>query len=244
MWNLNSLLKLDNSILDGVVLPSGMNVDLCKSSIIMKCGLLQPIYGEPEVFKSMVETWFTAKSWNIEHLWKMCEQEYNPIYNFDRHEDNNATVNSESSSSKDSDFTSNEDKSDKRTTSGNDTTTSHDADTTNTTTENTVAAFNSAEYQTKDKAVVNGHAETNGNTTLEIDRAEGIDSTSERKDSASESSTNKGKDTTVESKHMYGNIGTTTTQQMMNAEIKLMGTFNIYDWIANMFESDLFITVY
>ena len=43
---------------------------------------------------------------------------------------------------------------------------------------------------------------------------------------------------------IHGNIGVTTAQQMIEAELELANRFWIYDYIASAFESDNFITVY
>ena len=48
---------------------------------------------------------------------------------------------------------------------------------------------------------------------------------------------------TVES-NIHGNIGVTTSQQMLESEIELANKFWLYDYIANAFETDNFITVY
>lgn len=44
--------------------------------------------------------------------------------------------------------------------------------------------------------------------------------------------------------HIHGNIGVTTAQQMIEAELNLADKFWIYDYIASAFETDNFITVY
>ena len=44
--------------------------------------------------------------------------------------------------------------------------------------------------------------------------------------------------------HVHGNIGVTTAQQMLDAELNLANKFWIYDYIASAFETDNFITAY
>lgn len=43
---------------------------------------------------------------------------------------------------------------------------------------------------------------------------------------------------------IHGNIGVTTAQQMLEAEMELARHFWIYDYIANAYETDNFLTVY
>ena len=50
--------------------------------------------------------------------------------------------------------------------------------------------------------------------------------------------------TTERESHIHGNIGVTTSQQMLESEMKLANKFWIYDYIASAFETDNFITTY
>lgn len=90
----------------------------------------------------------------------------------------------------------------------------------NTTQESNVAPFDSNEYLPKDKVT--------GNIT-DIDNS-GING----------SATNTIIETTTT--HTHGNIGVTSTQQMIEAERKV-SKFNIYTWIAIEFEQHFFICV-
>lgn len=50
--------------------------------------------------------------------------------------------------------------------------------------------------------------------------------------------------TNTRESHIHGNIGVTTAQQMINAELELANHFWLYDYIASAFESENFITAY
>lgn len=44
--------------------------------------------------------------------------------------------------------------------------------------------------------------------------------------------------------HLYGNIGVTTSQQMLIEELKLRGTYNLYDILADLFKEEFCLYIY
>lgn len=68
-------------IFSGATVPAPLNVDVVKSAIMVRCGLLTPLYGEPDVFRNLVTHWFTTKQWTFEHLINVIQSEYSPIEN-------------------------------------------------------------------------------------------------------------------------------------------------------------------
>ena len=83
------------------------------------------------------------------------------------------------------------------------------------TSENTVSAFNETAYQPDSK-----------NETDNTDTYDRTDKT-----------TRNAKDS--ENKHMYGNIGVTTSQQMLNAEVELRQQQNFYSIISRMLYKEI-----
>lgn len=90
----------------------------------------------------------------------------------------------------------------------------------NTTQENNVSAYDSDVYQPKEKVVgtTNDNDSTNGSGSGTSDITENLTT------------------------RKHGNIGVTTTQQMIEAERKVV-LFNVYNWIAIEFEQTFFICV-
>lgn len=43
---------------------------------------------------------------------------------------------------------------------------------------------------------------------------------------------------------MHGNIGVTTTQEMIEQELAMLSKFNLYSWIAKQFAADLMLSIY
>lgn len=294
--NLQNLLDYDSSILDGVSVPAPLSKEYMQSSIMIRCGLLIPVYSEPLMMKNAINLWFATHQWNIRHLINIIESEYSPIENTDRYDDWTRSIDRDTTATKNDSLT------DTGTTTGSSSgnvsritagtseetaetitdrdtygtnseteTTSGETDTTaESTTEHSVSAYNATTYQpdSKDTANSSGHEETSGTRTLsgnetgtedvttnetrtgetsgtETETRSGSENGSHNRTqtgSGSSSGTDDTKETYTQ--HMHGNIGVTTNQEMITEEITLVKMFNIYDTIAAMLETDLFLGVY
>ena len=71
--------------LSGISLPAPLDADACRSAILIRCGMLEPIYYEPEVFTQILASWFEMRDWNFKHLLAIVQAEYSPIENTDRY---------------------------------------------------------------------------------------------------------------------------------------------------------------
>lgn len=234
--NLQNQLDYLPTLLDGVVVPAGIDANILKSQIMLECGLLTPLYSEPAVMKAAIAQWFAARDWTFEHLLKIIRAEYDPIDNYDRREVWDKETDSwrdrtEQLSGKDQrDFDS--------TLSNKDTTTrSVEGDLT---TEQEVSPYNSSSYVDSQKSTVSDGQEI----TTETEYG--------RKDTQNDDITY-GKKTTTDddldqNEHYegrtHGNIGVVTTQEIINQELELLAKFNIYGWIAKQFCADLMLLLY
>lgn len=142
-------------IFAGVSVPDSLDEDLVKSAIMMRCGLLTPVYNEPETFIEAETVWFESNQWMFEHLINIIQAEYSPIENVDRYD---TTSNTHTGTDSESGGYSN-------TESGSDTL---DMDGTNT---DEISAFNSSSYQPDNKNTIDrtdkttyGHKLTNSNS--------------------------------------------------------------------------------
>lgn len=146
--------------------------------------------------------------------------------------------------------------------SGSDTHSGTDTLTDNVTRENQIAGFNSSDYSdaneetetgthstqhgeviTKSETDNGSEAVLHGHTVSTEEETSGSDALSYGHTIASASESAEETETTRQS-HIHGNIGVTTAQQMIEAELSLANKFWIYDYIASAFETDNFITVY
>ena len=200
-------------MLDGVTLPSDdLDADLLKSVIVERCGLLTPLYSEPETMKQVISIWFRSHQWNIAHVIDLIKTSYKPLENYDRHEDlergktdtRNRSENRTQEYSENGDITTNEE------------------------TERKVAAFNTSEYSPADQTVSDSRtqSETSGDT------------------SGSTTGTEAGSENEHAVNYIHGNIGVTTTQAMFQEELALLGGFNAYQFIAEMFSKDLMLSIW
>ena len=146
--------------------------------------------------------------------------------------------------------------------SGSEAHTGTDTITDNVTRENEIAGFDSSTYQDANKETESGtHATAHGETITTSGQESGSESvahgeviTKAEQSSGSEAlahghkietETEGTEETeTTRASHIHGNIGVTTSQQMIEAELALADKFWIYDYIASAFETDNFITVY
>ena len=135
-----------------------------------------------------------------------------------------------------------------------------DKDTSNdSTTENKTSAFDSAVYEEKDKSITNGTGTDDTTTTLSgTDNSTGtVDTTTATTSSESGSDTDDTTVTTTENisgtngnsregvhtGRIHGNIGVTTSQQMLKAELDLK-YWNVYNHMADLFLHDMVVTIY
>lgn len=200
-------------MLDGVTLPTDdLDVELLKSVIMERCGLLTPLYSEPETMKQVISIWFRSHQWNIAHVIDLIKTAYKPLENYDRHEDlergksdtRNRSENRTQEYSENGDITTNEE------------------------TERKVAAFNTSTYSPADQTVSDSRtkSETTGDT------------------SGSTTGTEAGSENEHAVNYIHGNIGVTTTQAMFQEELALLGGFNAYQYIAEMFSRDLMLSIW
>lgn len=224
-------------IFDGVSVPSPLDAETVKSAIMVRSGLMTPLYKEPRVFQALVTHWFIAKQWTIQHLINIIEAEYNPIENYNRIEDSSDTLsgsdvlrmaggNQETHSGTDTE-----------THSGTDTDRHSGTDTTT----NSISAENESGWSNDTKAdQLHGEsiATEHGHTINDTHGHTITDQYQNRSDT-----TEYGKINTRNS-NIHGNIGVITNQQMIEQELELLRHFDIYGYIAELFENDNMLLIY
>ena len=228
MWNLQNLVDYcryhEIDLFENCTTPEPIDINLLKSYIMLRCGLLQPIYGEPELFKMQVKMWFDSNQWRMEHLVKMLLSEYEPAENIFEHD-----VWNETHSGTDSDGgTQTLGHGETHTLSGKDT----DTDTTSTTHE--VSAYNSTTYQPDSTDQRGGSIETEYGKK---DTASGTDTTTFGKTFTHGEVIDYNRD-------RHGNVGIKSSSDLMQEELNLLERFNVYDVLASWFEKANMIQVY
>lgn len=217
------LQKNNQSVFDLLSLPDGIEKDNVVDNIILECGEFETLYSDPYFMRSAIGVWSNKHYRTFEKWIAALNIEYNPLENYDRQEDWTDTGD-ENTKSKFTDDTKTETDS---------STTTEGKSEQNGNTEDLVSAFDSNSYQESEKHVIDTDEEhsdeVKSNTKLTNDSEQNTE----------------GKKDTID-KHtgrIHGNIGVTTSQQMLQSEIDI-ARFNIIQEITNLFMTELCICVY
>ena len=198
MGNLQNLIdycqNVNIDLFENCTVPAPLDLQQVKNNIMLRCGLLTPVYSEPEVFKMMTKMWFDSNQWNFEHLINIILAEYNPIENVVDHDwwkEEHTGTDKRTMGGDDKLFhgethtlsgTDTLTHGEKHTLSGTDTLTHGETHTLSgsdsvsdtTSNEHTVSAYNSSSYQADSKDTKSGGPST---TYGKVDTASGQDST-------------------------------------------------------------------
>lgn len=253
----------------GAYVPEPLNIDTCISAIMIRCGLLTPVYLDPETFTNVVKNWFDRKQWTFEHLINIVQAEYSPIENYVRYD--NKTLSKDTSETHTGGYKDATAGKDTTELSGKDTTELSGKDTTELsgtderdisdggtdTTYNEISAFNSSGYQSDNKSLTDYGKTVDDDITYgkqeDITYGKQEDVTYGKQEDITygktitrtyehDKTTYTGSDTETNSGH--GNIGVTTNQQMIEQELALLRHFDIYGYIAEQFEYDNMLMIY
>nr|DAL18736.1 MAG TPA_asm: Portal protein, Proximal tail tube, phi29, mature virion, VIRUS.3A [Caudoviricetes sp.] len=220
LLTLNSMLDYYGNTFDNIVIPDGADKEVLIDTIRDYCGDNECRYYEPVKLKKMVEVFFKMYQYKYERLWLSTQQEYEMIENYDRKEETTENIKGDTTRSN---------KGSAETTT--DTTSIADR-TKNSSNINSVSAYNAQDFSNKDKAVLES-SESDTDTNNMRSNASG---TSEDKE-------NENRNRTV-STRAHGNIGVTTSQQMIRSEREDVANFSWYYTVAMDFEDAITISVY
>ena len=213
----------NQTLFDLLNLPEDIDKETLVDNIILQGGEFEVLYADPVFMRQAIGTW-SNKCYNTFLRWITAQNiEYNPLENYDRKEDWTDQLNKgiNTSARRDSGNTRTFDNEDKRTL--------------DTTTESTdeVSAFDSSTYQPSQKTTTtnDGTDTMNYSGTITDEFGEGT--------SGSEKENSK----TTHDGRIHGNVGVTTSQQMLTAEYEV-ARFNIIDQITDMFILEFCIPIY
>lgn len=253
---LMGLYDFDNTLFVNLDLPESLDRETTINNILIRCGECPLIYTNVSMNKIAIGVW--SKKWkpSIERMILALDEEYNPLHNFDRYEKYDDERHNTNSDRTDSELnrTTSQNKTDTTTynstvtddTTGDDDLTYEGSDTTL----NDVSAFNDSNYQPSNKNSLTSSNSSNRDYSEDktskhtgSDELKSIDAQT-LKDVNGESKNGKFDENSKHDGHLYGNIGVTTSQQMLNAELDLRSKVNIYDMIAEMFYREFCVYVY
>lgn len=233
------LYQYDQSLFDNLHLPDDFTAEdrtTLINNLLMDCAEFECLYTDFDFCKAAIGWWSKARLPVWEKLYASTMFDYNPIWNKDGTitETRTKTYSDEKTGSVHNrkDNTSHVEDG---TASTRMLTVSND----DTTTENQTAGFNSSEYVNKEKSTVNhyyGDEETLGVTRTVAD-------TGAEEGNTTESGTTSGEESEDYTRIEQGNIGVTSTQQLIREEREVV-QFEIDDYIINDFKKQFCILVY
>lgn len=218
------LYNYDNDLFHLLSLPDGMDKDLFVNVLLMRYGENPVIFPTVPFFKSAVGVWSAKWYDSIERMLEAVTEDYNPLHNYDRHESYTDTETGSNTGSSTGTIADQGAEESQYVT---------DTDTTGTE-ENTISAENESTYQPDNKREDSGTLDS----TVTGRVSKGNTRTENRTDNGSNSRT------LNHTAHLYGNIGVTTSQQMLSEEIKLRKDLSIYDVAAELFYREFCLYVY
>lgn len=222
---LAGLYHFDESLFDNMGFPDGADKQNFIDSLILSYGDCEPLYPDWDFMKNTaIPAWSRKWKNSIEKVYDLLEKlEYNPVENYDRQENwtDSPNITRETQlSGTDSN----------KQTAGQGSTTKQTGTDTN---EQKVSAFNSTGYDPSEQGIM-----TYGNQTqVTTSGANTNEFSYGRKDVNTE------KGSTEHSGRIHGNIGVTTTQQMMESEMSLRKQ-SFIDYCTGLFANDLLLLVY
>ncbi len=217
---IRAILDADNTIFNNMVVPRGINLSDVVDNIIFKYGDAPLMVPDPAVMKYYIKNWSRKRIAQWQRFLDAVNLEYDPIENYDRREERSSQLQHGHTIKTDDDLKHGENiKTDDDLTHG-------------LTVENQISADNATTYQADSKGVNSGQDQR--------DISEAHSGTDERDISEAHSGT----DTTTETSRIHGNIGVTTSQQMLQSELDLIPALSLIDYITEDFHTEFCLYVY
>lgn len=241
------LYNFDNTLFDKLSFPAGIDRDLAINRILNKSEEFELVYSDFEYLKDRIGIWGEIWERTFTKWVNALSVEYDPLYNYDRKELYTDTRSRDYKDENSKDFTDNhtrnyEDSQSETSSSISNTVTGSE---TSSNTEQRVSAYDEASYSDKQK-------ETSGASTNQTGSGNASGNVS-RDASSNEVSANNGNEKGTASglsneiaqheAHLYGNIGVTTSQQMLRDELDIV-TWNLYEHISDIFIEEFCILVF
>lgn len=166
---------LEDGLFADAVFPDGIDADLVKAVILIECGEMQPVFTDAEFMQNMIGAWCYKWQPTFERWINALTEEYDPLSNYDRHEEWTDQI-----------------------------------------------------YHTTGGSASSSKSAYDSTTLTPYDKVETSDS---------------GNSFDTRNGHTYGNIGVTTSQAMLKAELDI-AEWNIYEHIKDLFMQEFCIMIY
>lgn len=225
----------EKSLFEYITIPSGIDKDILINTIMNDSANFELLYSNPNYLRFMITNWFKTHYYTFNKWYEALNLEYNPLDNYDRYEEYQDSEHSNSlgkslKSSTTTDINTGTD-------TMNSTSTSSDIVAGDTTEQ--VVPYEDSTLTDRSKTLTNNqdNATTTGSTT----------STSSANHNGTEryedNTTSNGNRTLTHTAHLHGNIGVTTSMELIKSQLDLV-TFNIIQQISDLFCTDFCVMIY
>lgn len=233
------LYQREPTLFDELELPGSMNKDVLIDNILYEAASLEAYYPDPNFMKFMIGRWSFMNQSVWQKLYDTTVLEYNPIYNYDRTEEwteNEKMLDGRTAASTETETRNLKTGETSRTDSNGDVTTTGTMKT-----ELNVSGYNEVTFtpseetietpdtMTSNNVIIDGTRDSTNTGTVSIDKKD-TESLDRKRDN-------------LRTGRAFGNIGVTTTQQMIQQERETV-TFNMYKVITDSFVDRFCLMVY
>lgn len=225
--SLLGLKRLNDAILEELVVPEGVDIEIVKDNLLAETAELEVIYPDAIFMQAMIGRWSAKELPVWQKLYDTTILKYNPIENYDMTE--NWSEEENTTKNLDSEATGNS------TTQTDSTSKTHDETDTNNGTNKYVSAYNETEFTPTEKTTGNAQTIEDSNNTTESDI-----NVKSKDGLVSDERGNRLLDRERETR---GNTGFYTKQKMIEQEREI-AEYNIIDVIINSFKNRFCLQVY
>ena len=252
LMSVEGLYTADEDLFVGLQVPEGMEKQTVIDAILLECMELEVLYPRPETMKNMIGIWSAKEINTWKRVYAAEQAEYNPIENYDRHQTDSRQETHSGDDVTVGANTTNTTGTSSGTSSGsssgqNGTTTTATGNLSDTTTHK-FAAFNAGELQDQTQDVQS--ANSSNNQTEQSANQQTTQGTTQENTTGSLTENRRNTLTHGEqvgetfTSYIHGNIGVTTSQQMLESELELAPKINTINYIVNSFKMRFCILVY
>lgn len=220
--SLEGMYNYDSTLFTGLTVPKQIDKTIAITTICARSREFELLYPDLSFMKNRIKWWSQKNLKNWQKLADTLDLEYNPIENYDRKEEWSESLTHDNSV----------DESHTRHSSSNNKRTDNTNRTENGSSTHQNTAFNDGLKDSEKDYGSTTIRDTGTQTFTDTTSATNTDSTT---DAGTQSQNHEGR--------MHGNIGVTTTQQMIEEE-RRVALFNLYDVIADSFVSEFCLMIY
>ena len=209
-----SLLEYDPSLFDGLTVPNGLDATTAVNYILMTHGKTPLMHPDPDYMRFYIHVWNTIQLPIWEKLYQTTQYEYNAIHNYDRTE----TITETTEDARSGSLTGSNKGTNSQTETVSETVDSSGSQ------ETEISAENVSTYQPEQKVSRKDSQDNSREGTVKSNTSQDV----------SQETTDTLKRVYTHSNRTEGNIGVTTTQQMIQSERDIVN-FSVYRKIAEDF---------